>query len=231
MRIIKLAFAALLVASPLAAQTEMARPVVQSNETILRVQGEGFVLAKPKRMSISIGVVTTAPTAAAALDANNRKLAPVIDALLSFGISPANIQTSSLEVDPQFSDDRSRTEDRIIGFRASNKVSVQTRELEKAGELISLLFDVGANSVDGPFFLVAEEDEEAIERKAETAALIEAREQAENVADALGMRVARVLLISDSDVQFSDGSGYIVVTGSRIAPTPIEPGEIKVDAT
>ena len=100
MSILKLAFAALLVASPLAAQTEMARPVVHSNETILRVQGEGFVLAKPKRMSISIGVVTTASTAAAALDANNRKLAPVIDALLSFGISPANIQTPSLEVDP-----------------------------------------------------------------------------------------------------------------------------------
>jgi uncharacterized protein YggE len=38
------------------------------------------------------------------------------------------------------------------------------------------------------------------------------------------------LLVSESRVNFRSGSGYIIVTASKIANTPIEPGEVKVTA-
>ena len=230
MRLLGLGALALGVAAPLAAQTEMARPVVAANETILRVQGVGRIAAAPEVMTITVGVVTTGESAAAALDANNRKLAPVIAVLREAGIPPEQIQTSGLSVDPQFADTRNATVDRILGFRASSAVTVESRDLASAGDLISALFDAGANSISGPEFAVAEENIERLTRSAEAEALREARAQADATASALGMRVARVLLVSDSQVQMSKGNGAIVVTGSRIARTPIEPGEITVEA-
>ena len=230
---ILLAPVAILVATPAAAQTEPARPVVLPSETILRVQGAGFAEAPPARMVITIGVETVASTAAEALDANNRKLAPVIEALHEQGVEPDDIQTSGLEVDAQYDEGRGRTRERINGFRASNELTVTSRAIDKAGDLVSLLFDAGANSIDGPNFYVAEEDEAGLTRAAETAALREARAQADAVAAALGMKVSRILLVSDRDVYFSGGSGTldrIIVTGSRIARTPIEPGKVTVTA-
>ena len=212
------------------AQTEPARPVVLANETILRVKGEGSVTIKPQMLTMSVGVVTTAPTAAEALDANSRKLAPVIARLRDAGISPSDIQTSDLDVAAQFADSRGRDDDRIIGFRASNRVTVKSRDLDDAGRLITTLFDAGANSIDGPYFSAAPENEDALAREAEAAALREGHAQAEATAQALGMRVSRLLLISDSAVEFRDRSGVIVVTGSRKLATPIEPGEIAVTA-
>ena len=215
---------------PAAAQTERARPVVLENETILRVEGEGLVKAAPSRMIIGIGVETVAPTAAEALDTNNRKLTPVIEALKAQGIPPSNIQSTNLEVSAEYSESRDRNEERITGFRASSEINVSTDDLKNAGALISLLFDAGANTIDGPNFLVAEEKEEDLKRLAEADALREARAQADAAADALGMRVNRTLLVSDGNVTFRGGSGYIVVTGSRIARTPIEPGDVIVRA-
>ena len=225
-----IAAVALGIAAPLAAQTEMARPLVAANETILRVQGVGRIAAAPEVMTVTVGVLTTGESAAAALDANNRKLAPVIAVLRDAGIPPEQIQTSGLSVDPQFADARNATVDRILGFRASSAVTVESRDLASAGDLVSALFDAGANSISGPEFAVADENIERLTRRAEAEALREARAQADATASALGMRVARVLLVSDSQVQMSEGNGAIVVTGSRIARTPIEPGEITVEA-
>lgn len=223
------ALAALASAIPAAAQTEPARPVVLPHETILRVQGEGSVAVKPSRMVVSIGVETAGATALEALDANNRKLAPVIEALRDRGIPASDIQSSGLDVSAVYSDD---DELEITGFQASNSLSVTSRDLEKAGELISLLFDAGANTIDGPQFLIGEDQKEPLARQAEAEALREARAQAESTASALGMKVSRILLVSDSQVNFRSGSGYITVTANRVSrATPIEPGEVTVSAT
>ncbi len=109
-------------------------------------------------------------------------------------------------------------------------MTVESRDLASAGDMVSALFDAGANSISGPEFAVAEENIERLTRQAEADALREARAQADATASALGMRVSRVLLVSDSQVQMSKGNGAIIVTGGRIAQTPIEPGEITVEA-
>lgn len=230
MRSLWLALTALLAVAPAHAQTAPASPVVLPGETILRTKGEGRVSVAPARMQIFIGVATTGASAAEALELNSAKLAPVIEVLRAQGIAPADIQTDGLSVEPEYSDARGRDSERIIGFRANNRIKVVSRDIGAAGDLISLLFEAGANRIDGPEFLVAEEDEERLARLAEADALREARAQADAAAAALGMRVNRVLLVSDSTVQFRSGSGVIVVTGSRLSRVPVEPGEISIEA-
>lgn len=230
MRSFVLALAAICAAVPAAAQTEPARPVVLPNETILRVQGEGYAATAPDRMWVTIGVETTGATAEEALDANNRKLAPVVELLRARGIEPADMQTTGLDVDAQYDEGRERSRERITGFRATNTINVLSRDLETAGELISRLFEAGANTINGPTFGVSDEEVVRLTRLAEADALRSARAQADQVAETLGMRVSRVLLVWDRDVDVRNGSGYIMVTGSRIMDTPIEPGETIVAA-
>ena len=208
-------------------------PAVQLGETLLLVEAEGRETVTPDRMRMTIGVVTTGGTAAEALDANNRRMSAVIAALESFAVDKAGIQTTDFSVEPQFSDDRGASESRaILGYKAQNTVSVETRELDKAGAMIASAFEAGANSVDGPFFDVGDVEAEATIRRVERLALANARGQAVNMAGALGLRVSRILRVSDRDIDFprsySKGGGLIVVTGSRIAATPIVPGEIPV---
>lgn len=106
---------------------------------------------------------------------------------------------------------------------------MRLRDLSNAEPLVARLFEAGANSVRAPSFSLA--DDRAARRGAERAAIAEARAEAENYATALGKRVGRLIRIGDRKAWSNPISQEtIVVTGSRIPRTPIEPGEITTQA-
>ena len=216
--------------TPALAQSGTPTPIVSPNETILRVSGEGSVEIAPEIARISIGVTTTGATAMEALSKNNQDSSRLVKAIREAGIAGRDVQTSDLSVEPEYAEDDE--EDRIIGWRAINSLTVTTADLENLGDLITVLFDAGGNTANAPDFDLTEASKLRALRDAERKALAEARDQAEATAAALGMRVARTLLVSDSKVNFSGGGRYIVVTGSRMSrpAVPIEPGMIEVQA-
>ncbi|MBX7499948.1 SIMPL domain-containing protein [Qipengyuania sp. YG27] len=224
------ALALTLLASPSFAQSADPAPVVSANETILRVSGEGTLSVAPEMAKISVGVSTTGATALDALSENNRKSGSLVEAIRAAGIAGKDVQTNDLSVEPEYAEDEEV--DRIIGWRATNTLTITTSDLENLGDLITVLFEAGGNTADTPDFGLTERSKLRATRQAERKALEEARDQAEATAEALGMRIARTLLVSDSKVSFTGGGRYIVVTGSRMARSavPIEPGLIEVEA-
>lgn len=225
--------AALLSAAPVnAQQARSVMPLVELGETLLLVEAEGSTTVKPELMGIEFEVVSTGDTAEAALASNNADMTRVIEAIKQFEMEPDGLRTSEFGLGPQFPNDR-RSGDRteIIGYKANNSVKVLTSELDKAGAMIAAAFEAGANSVSGPGFDVREETAESAIRIAERDALSSARAQADNIASALDMQVSRVLRVSDRRVDFDRGydrGSFIVVTGSRIQPTPLEVGTLPV---
>ncbi len=220
----------LLAASPVLGQTLPARPAIQSSETILRVIGEGKVLLDPEILDLRIGVTTSAKTALEALALNNERSETLVKRIRALGIPAKDIRTTDLAVEPVYSE--SLEGDEIAGWTAVNSLSVRSRDVEGAGEMIALLFDAGGNTLETPEFGLTDAARVAGERDAQVLALRDAREEAEAAALALDMKVARVLLVSDSRVNFRGGSGYITVTASRRSRpvVPIEPGQIEVEA-
>ncbi|WP_171033016.1 SIMPL domain-containing protein [Qipengyuania marisflavi] len=214
-----------------AAQTDPAQPVVLPSETIIRVKGEGMVQYRPEVVTLDIGVATSGLSAEQALVENNEKSSELVAAIRKAGFAANDIKTTRLNVEPDYDEDDD--DNRIIGWRAVNNLTLRTQRLGEVGAVITALFAAGGNTLDGPTFSLTEETTLRATREAEAKALIEAREQADATAAALGMRVARVLLVSDSGVRFDGGGGYIVVTGSRIKQpaVPIEPGDIEVSAS
>ena len=210
---------ALLGASTAAAQTSPTE-VLAPNQTLLEVQSTGQSYAAPDQATLTGGVVTFATTSREAADSNARAMAQVVAALKKAGVVPRDIQTQSVSLDPQSNYDRQGAEPpRITGYQARNAVTVRVRDVTKASELLTVLFEAGANDVNGPFFSI--EDDSAAVTKARADAVSKAKAEADAYATAFGMRVVKVLRISER--QRSATYESIVVTGSRIRPAGAPP--------
>jgi uncharacterized protein len=249
------AFALLSMASSAAAAQSAASVSIAPlgpSSALLSLTAEGQSRRTPDIALFNAGVVTQAVTATEALADNSRRMDRVIAALKRAGIAERDIQTSAISLQPRYSDPErdaqmlARSTGRpyvppteaakIIGYEARNTVQVRVRKLGEMGKIIDTLISEGANQVDGPNFTLDEPREALDEARREAVAV--GRQRAELYAQATGMRVARLLSVSE-------GGGYypiqqaIVVTGSRIGyggapppppppPAPVSPGELSL---
>lgn len=221
-----LAAAALIAAaSPVAAQVAMAP--LSPGETLLEVSAQGRTYATPDRATIRGGVTTMDADARAATEANARTMAAVIDALKRAGVDAADVRTDRVSLSPVINrNPGDQSAARITGYRAANSVTVTLRALDKASDVVTSLFAAGANDVSGPFFTV--ENDAPARDAARKDAVQRARAEAESYAAAFGMRVARVLRISERAAAMGY-AGNIVASGSRIpAPAPPAPPGVPV---
>lgn len=247
----KLLIAALLAAVPAAVHAQQgAQPQVVLGPTsaILSLSAEGQSRRTPDIAMFSAGVVTQGKTATEAMSDNSRRMDAVVMALKRAGIADRDIQTSAINLSPVYSNPErdaqmqarqtgrpyvppEETAPRIIGYQARNTVNVRVRDLANMGRVIDTLVQVGANEINGPNFTL--DDQRAALDEARAAAVAEGRQRAELYARAAGLRVARILSISE-------GGGYypvqreMFVTGSAGGappappppPAPVAPGEL-----
>jgi uncharacterized protein YggE len=220
-----------LLAAPMAAVGQNVPIVLAPGEVLLKIDADGEATSRPDLMGISAGVVTTGRTAKAALAANNVLANRLLDVVRAQGVAPRDVRTEELSVKPQFDktdEQRANDEDRsprIVGYVATNRLTLTLRDLGKAPDIVNALFESGANNVRGPSFGLS--DPTPARREARRAAVAAARAEADDYAAALGMRISRVLRVSERGAFDEEDGNMITVTGSRIPPTPLEPGEIR----
>lgn len=178
-------------------------PVLAMGGTLLSVSAEGKITRTPDLASFSAGVVSQGKTASEALAANSADMSRVIAALKRAGIADRDIQTSNLSLNPVYQPQRNLPDGtidppqpRIVGYQANNTVNVRQRNLKDFGKVIDTLVTAGANQVNGPSFEV-ENPDPALDG-ARTAAMQKARARAELYARAAGLKVSRILSISES---------------------------------
>jgi hypothetical protein len=207
-----------------AAQT-ISGPVQTISGTRVDIVATGEVSRVPDIARISAGVVTTATTATAALEQNTRQMRTVRDALRKAGIADRDIQTSAINLHPDYRHDERGGQPQLIGYRAQNEVSVRFRDIANTGKILDALVAQGANQINGPM-LTIDKPEAALD-EARTRALANARARAELYARATGKKVGRILAISEggSNPVMMMRREAIQVTGSAADGNMIEPGE------
>lgn len=217
----KLILAAAL-ATPAAALAQATlQPAAATDGTLLSVSATGEARRVPDVATVSAGVVTQAADANSALRANVAQMNRLMEAVRQAGIADRDIQTSDLGVSPQYhrADGQARE---ISGYEARNTVNLTVRDITGLGGVIDALVAAGANQVYGPTFQVGAPDEARDE--ARRAALEAARTRAELYAEALGLRVRRI-------VSISEGGGFMPrpVMAMRamdaMESSPVSPGE------
>lgn len=206
------------------AQT-VAQPVISG--TRLDVSAEGAVTRAPDIATISAGVVTQALTASAAMQENASRMSATVAALKATGVADRDIQTGSLSLSPQYRYAENKAPE-ITGYQASNQVSVRFRDVKRAGKILDTLVAQGANQINGPVFSVEKAD--AAIDEARVAAIKTARARADLYAQAAGLKVKRILSISESQGYAPPPYPVPMMMSARAekADTAIEPGEQKL---
>jgi uncharacterized protein YggE len=195
--------------------------------TRLDVVATGEVTRVPDTAIITAGVVTSAPTASAALEENARRMASVRAALVRAGVADRDIQTSNISLYPDYRQDERNPTPQIIAYRASNDLSIRFREVRGAGQILDALVAQGANQINGPNLVVGEPGPALDE--ARTKALAAARTRADLYARALGKRVGRILSISEAGSAPQPGPVMGMIAAR--ANSKIEPGEQALSVT
>jgi uncharacterized protein YggE len=193
--------------------------------TMLTVNAEGRVTRAPDIAEISGGVVTSAPTAAAAMRENAERMTAVVAAVKKAGIADRDIQTTGLSLQPQYRYDNNQPPV-LTGYQATNTVSVRVRRIAETGKLLDTLVGVGANQISGPNFRVEAADAALDEARVDAVAT--ARARAELYAKAAGKQVRRIVSIAESG-GFEPGPrpmmAKAVMMDAAPAP-PVAPGEV-----
>ncbi|MDF3855098.1 SIMPL domain-containing protein [Paracoccus sp. P2] len=195
----------------------------------LSVTGTGHATVQPDMATITLGVSTRAATAAEAMTQNAEAQAKVIETLKAEGIEARDIQTSGLNLSPVMDYSDQGQPPKLTGYGAQNSVTVRVRDIAGLGAVLDKLVASGANEISGIAF--SREDMTEAEDQARTEAVAEARRRAEVMAEAAGMRLGRLISLSEAPT----GGGPRPMMAMRAqaaeaADTPIEAGELAVRA-
>ena len=212
------AVALALIASPALAQATL--------PAAISVTGEATMSVAPDQAQVDGGVTSDAKTAREASDANNAAMGKVLLALKSAGIEEKDYQTSRLSLQPKYAPDRSGPST-VVGYRASNRVTIKVRDVTKIAGVIDILVAAGANEIGGINFVVSQASK--LLDGAREKAIADARRKAEIYANAAGVTLGEPLSISE------DGGSVPVFRGKMAAPmaaaAPIAQGEETLSVT
>ncbi len=201
---------------------------VPADATLLNVSANAEASRVPDVATLSAGVVTQAADGNAAMRQNAEQMSQVVQAIKAAGIPDKDVQTSGVNLNPQYRYAENEAP-RITGYQANNTVSLKVRDITKLGKVLDALAAVGANQINGPMFEI--DQPEPVYDEARVAALKKARARAETYADALGLRVRRIVSISEGG-----GGGFRPMPMMAAAAprakaemdTPVSPGETTV---
>lgn len=169
----------------------------------LSASGQGVENAAPDIAILTLGVLSRANTARAALDANNADMNRVIATIRAESVSDKDIATSGFSIGPIYSQaprpERGELaqEPKIVAYQVSNQLRIVVRDLSAAGSVLDSAVSAGANQAASISFDI--EDRQALSDKATVSAIVEARRMAELMAEAAGVRLVRILRVNANE--------------------------------
>ena len=203
--------AAVLLAAPALAQTTL--------PAMISVTGEATLSVPPDLAQVDGGVTSEAKTAREASEANNAAMGKVLLALKGVGIDEKDYQTSRLSLQPQNSSSKPGAPSTIVGYRASNRVTIRLRDIAKVANVIDTLVGAGANDIGGINFTVSQASKLLDEAREQ--AIADARRKAEIYARAAGVTLGAPLSITEGGapgpILYRRVAAPMAVSGAAVA--------------
>ena len=198
----------------------------------ITIGGTGTAYVAPDTAEITVGVVTEEADAARTHAENAEQTARVHNAVRALGVADRDIQTVHYDFSQRY-DMRDGSRSEVIGYTAQNSVVITVRDLNNVGKIIDAALANGANRIDSLNFTAS--DTSAAKNEALTDAVHGAKEKAQAVASALGVRLVRIANVyADTQADMPRNENYMpmmMAKGASAAATPIAPGELSVAAT
>lgn len=212
------------------ASAQVAPAAAPAGLPLLTLSVTGEVERAPDMVTIGTGVQTRAPVAKDAMAQNAAQMDKLVAAIVKAGVARKDIQTSAVNLSPQYDYSGNNQPPRFIGYEASNQLTVKLRDIAKSGDVIDRMVNAGATNINGPSFGFA--DDAPLLDEARAKALDQAKQRAQFYATRAGYRSVRLIGISESGAMMPGPIPMMVRSfDAAQAATKVEPGQINVGIT
>ncbi len=208
----------------------------QQPQNAISVQGSTEFDVAPDLAKIRFRLETMSVTAQDAQVRNREIGSNVMAALTKAGVRQNELQTTDYRVEKvqEWDPDRNKMVER--GYRVSNAFVVSTKDLASVGVLLDVGIQAGANNVESISFELSDAKQKEVKTEALRKATMNAREKADALADGAGVRLGKVLTLSEQsyyvqpfyrgDVMMAKES----MGGPEVPPTAISPQDVHISA-
>ncbi len=197
----------------------------------ITIDGEGKVSGAPDVAQFSVGYRSEGRDISTVQTENTRKVNAILAEMKKLGIPDKDLQTTNYSIQPEYDWNNGRQQFRA--YVVNQTVTVKVRDFSKLDAAVGKIGQLDANQFYGLDFTL--DDPAKMKQEARKKALEDARRKAEELADALGIRLGRVVTYSEG------GGGYPVpmyykaeardmaVSAPAAAPMPeIQAGELDI---
>lgn len=191
-----------------------------ANPRQVTVVGSGQVQGVPDTLTADAGIEFTAPDVTTAMNQTNDRQQAVISALVGAGLDRKDISTTTVTLEPQYGNGTAT----ITGYRATNAIRVKIHPTEAASRMLALIVGTGgdATRISSVSYSIA--DDSQLVKDARARAFTDAKARADQYAQLSGLRLGRVLSISETSGNAPMPGGPPAQPRS-MAAVPLEPGQ------
>jgi uncharacterized protein len=198
----------------------------------ITVTGTGTVTGVPNQIVVSLSVDATGNDVTSALNQANQTVRTVTAVLRERGVAAADIQTSDLNISPNYNNSGV-----VTSYGVSESLTATLNRLNVAGSQIGAAVRAGGNAVSIDSVALNLTSTGPLMAAARAQAVANAHAQAQQYARALGEPLGPVISVSPvqqqqpEPVQF--GNSYAAASGSARSRVPVSPGsqELSVSIT
>lgn len=205
---------------------------INSNQDVgIWVTGVGKVSVAPDVAVLSLGVQAQAETVAEAQQMANDAMSGIMDALSSHSIAEEDIQTQRYSIQPV---KEWRDENYIlVGYQVINTVTVKVRDIDDTGSVIDDAVAAGGDYIVINSISFEVDEPEAYYDDIREAAMEDAEDKADQLADLGGVKLGSPIYIAeiDSNTVRTVYYDYDVAEGAVSPGTEINPGETEITMT
>jgi len=199
----------------------------QIEHNTISVRAEAKAYATPDIARFSFTVREKGENPEAAQKKVNDKVGKILEGLRKLGVDEKDIRTESYMIRPKYEWVSVKKEEKVspegiiyyppedgkkrilVGYEVSQRIHVKLRDFDKIPEALSLFAENGVENLSGPRFEI--EDIDAVKEKARMEAIEKAKEKAERLAKALGVKLGKVVSFQE------DNGGYIPYRAPMLA--------------
>lgn len=196
-----------------------------ANPRQVTVLGTGQVQGVPDTLTADVGIEFTAPDVTTAMNQTDGRQQAVINALLGAGVDRKDVSTTEVTLAPQYTN--SGASGNITGYRATNAVAVKIHPPDAASRLLALIVGTGGDATRIRSVRYSIADDSQLVKDARARAFNDAKSRAEQYAQLSGLRLGRVLSISEA----TGSPPPVGAPTPRAMPSmvPLEPGQQTVN--
>lgn len=174
----------------------------------ITVNAEGKVTSRPDIATINLSVVSEGKMVKDVTKDGNEKMAKIVAAVKAQGVESKDVVTSSYNLGSQYDYGDYTVPPKFIGYRLEQTVTVKIRDLDKVDDVLDQSVTAGANQVGQLVFDI--DDASNLKKDARKEAFKKAKDKAQEMADAAGVRLGRV-------VTFNEGYDYMPMQYANFA--------------